>query len=124
VNAAPWSNRVLSGTVTSETNLAVGLHSVEAVEVGVPVAASVGDGVQVGDGATVGEDVGSGVDVAGGVDVGAVAVVGITTGSVGCTVGVGIEGAQPAITMPDRAKSANALCKMPFIVYLLDLPGR
>jgi hypothetical protein len=52
-----------------------------------------------------------------------VAVVGITTGSVGCTVGVGV-GAQPAITTPDRVKSVNALFKMPSIVYLLELPGR
>jgi hypothetical protein len=105
-------------------NLAVGLQPVEAVEVGVPIASSVGAGVQVADGVTVGVDVGSGVNVGRGVDVGTEVTVGTTMGSVGCAVGVCVDGAQPAIIMLNRVRNANALSKMPFIVYLLDLPQR
>jgi len=105
-------------------NLAVGLHSVEAVEVGVPVASSAGAGVQVGDGAAVGVDVGSGVNVGRGVAVGTEVTVGTTTSNVGCAAGVCVDGAQAEIMMLNRVTSANALCKMPFIVCLLGLPQR
>jgi hypothetical protein len=76
--------------------------------------ASVAAGVQVGVGATVGVEVGSGVDV------GAEVTVGIATGMVGCTVGAGVGGAQPAIITLNRVKSANALSEMLFMVYLLQ----
>ena len=70
---------------------------------------SVAAGVQVRVGATVGVEAGSGVEVGSGGEVGAEVTVRIATGNVGCTVGVGVDGAQPAIITLNRARSANAL---------------
>ena len=85
---------------------------------GVAVAlSSVAAGVQVGVGATVGADVRGGVEVGSGVDVGADVAAGLAVGIAGWTVGVGVDGAQPAIITLNRVTSVNALCRMRFIVY-------
>ena len=72
----------------------------------------------------VGIAVGNGADVGGGVAVGAETVVGIVTATAGCADGVCADGAQPATTMLNRARRANALGDLWFIVNLLELPQR
>ena len=85
---------------------------------GVVVAgADVAAGVQVGVGATVGVDDGSGVEVRSGVTVGTSVAAGLAVSSAGSAVGVGVDGAQPAIITPNKVTSVNALCEMRFIVY-------
>jgi len=81
--------------------------------------ADVAAGVQVGVGATVGVDDGSGVEVRSGVTVGTSVAAGLAVSSAGSAVGVGVDGAQPAIITPNKVTSVNALCEMRFIVHLL-----